>query len=269
MSHYIEVDHHVELFVQDIGEGQPIVFIHGWPLNHEMFEYQMNVLPQNGYRFIGIDLRGFGKSDKPSYGYDYDTLAHDIKIIVEYLQLENFYLAGFSMGGPISIRYATKYANDQLAKLILIGAAAPSFTQRDGYAYGLHKEEVDGLIYGITQDRPAALADFGTNFYNTRVSEPLKEWFLGLGLQASAHGTIACAASLRDEDLRGELDQIKVPTVIMHGKLDEICEYNFALELEKRIPSSTLISFEDSGHGLIYDERDKFNEELLKLIEER
>ncbi|WP_431802128.1 alpha/beta fold hydrolase [Halobacillus andaensis] len=266
MSHFIEVDHHVELFVQDIGEGQPIVFIHGWPLNHQMFEYQMNELPKKGYRFIGIDLRGFGQSDKPAFGYDYDTLANDVKIIVEYLQLESFYLAGFSMGGPVSIRYATKYANEELAKLILIGAAAPSFTRQDGYEFGMPKEEVSGLIHSIKQDRPAALNDFGSNFYQSNISEPLHQWFLGLGLQASAHGTIACAESLRDEDLRGELDQIQVPVTIMHGKKDEICDYNFALELKQRISDSHLIAFEESGHGLIYDERDKFNEELLKLL---
>ncbi|MFG6146745.1 alpha/beta fold hydrolase [Halobacillus sp. B23F22_1] len=266
MSHSIEVDHHVELFVQDIGEGQPIVFIHGWPVNHQMFEYQMNELPKKGYRFIGIDLRGFGQSDKPAFGYDYDTLAHDIKVVVEYLQLKNFYLAGFSMGGPISIRYATKYANDELAKLILIGAAAPSFTQRDGFNFGMPKEEVTGLIDAIKQDRPAALTEFGSNFYETTTSEALQEWFLGLGLQAAAHATIGCAESLRDEDLRGELDQIKVPVLLMHGKKDEICDYQFALELQKGIPDSQLITFEESGHGLVYDEKVKFNEELLKLL---
>ncbi|UOQ95518.1 alpha/beta hydrolase [Halobacillus shinanisalinarum] len=266
MAHYIEVDKNVELFVQDIGEGQPIVFIHGWPVNHEMFEYQMNELPQKGYRFIGIDLRGFGKSDKPAFGYDYDTLAHDIKIIVEYLQLENFYLAGFSMGGPIAIRYAAKHANDQFARLILVGAAAPSFTQRDNYSYGMKIKEVDGLIEAIKEDRPAALKDFGGNFFHSDTSQALNQWFLDLGLRASAHGTIASAESLRDEDLRGELEEVKVPTLLMHGKKDQICDYEFSLQLKEGIRNSTLISFEESGHGLIYDEKEKFNTELLKLI---
>ncbi|MTH55312.1 alpha/beta fold hydrolase [Bacillus mangrovi] len=266
MAHYIEVDANVKLFVEDIGEGQPIVFIHGWPVNHQMFEYQMNELPKKGYRFIGIDLRGFGQSDKPAFGYDYDTHAQDLKKVVEYLQLENFYLAGFSMGGPISIRYATKYADPNLAKLILIGAAAPVFTQRDGYEYGMKKEEVDELIAGIKADRPAALKEFGSNFFYSETSETLDQWFLNLGLQASAHGTIACAESLRDEDLRDEVGKVNVPTVIMHGTKDEICDYQFAVMLNESIENSTLITFEESGHGVVYDEKEKFNEELLKLL---
>ncbi|MFD2923850.1 alpha/beta fold hydrolase [Halobacillus naozhouensis] len=266
MAHFIEVEKNVELFVEDIGEGHPVVFIHGWPVNHEMFEYQMNELPQNGYRFIGIDLRGFGKSDKPAFGYDYDTLAHDVKVIVEYLQLESFFLAGFSMGGPISIRYATKYANDQFSKLILIGAAAPSFTQRGNYSYGMKKEEVDVLIEAIKEDRPAALTDFGSNFYHSNTSEALNGWFLNLGLRASAHGTIGCAKSLRDEDLREELEHISVPTLILHGKKDQICDYEFSQALEEGIHNSTLVPFEESGHGLIYDEKAKFNQELLSLL---
>jgi len=266
MGKFIQVEQDVNVFVEDIGEGQPIVFIHGWPLNHKMFEYQMNELPKQGYRFIGIDLRGYGQSDKPAFGYDYDTFAHDIKVVVEELKLENFFLLGFSMGGPISIRYASKYANDQLAQLILAGAAAPSFTQRDGYPYGMKKEDVNGLIYAIQNDRPAALSEFGSNFYYSQISEPLKEWFLGLALEASSYGTIASAGSLRDEDLRDELSSINVPTLLLHGTNDEICDYQFSKQLEEGIDQATLVSFENSGHGLIYDQKEKFNEELLKLI---
>ncbi|WJE16947.1 alpha/beta hydrolase [Halobacillus sp. ACCC02827] len=266
MSHYIEVDHQVELYVEDIGEGQPIVFLHGWPLNHKMFEYQMNELPKQGYRFIGIDMRGFGKSDKPASGYDYDTLAHDVKTVTQYLQLKDFYLVGFSMGGPIAVRYATKYAGEELAHLILAGAAAPSFTKRDGYPYGMETEEVDELIEAIKNDRPAALKDFGSGFYHSELSVSFEEWFLGLGLEASAHGTIACAESLRDEDLRHELGQINVPTLLIHGKKDEICDFAFSEVMDQNIPDSTLVPFENSGHGMVYDEKEKFNQLLIDLL---
>ncbi|MCD5322296.1 MULTISPECIES: alpha/beta fold hydrolase [Pontibacillus] len=266
MSHFIEVESGVKLFVEDIGEGQPIVFIHGWPLNHKMFEYQMNELPQKGYRFIGIDLRGFGQSDKPAFGYDYDTLAHDIKVVVETLELKNFFLAGFSMGGPISIQYATKHANDQLAQLILIGAAAPSFTARDGFQHGMPQEEVDGLINAFQNDRPKALKDFGGNFFHKATSAPFDEWFFHLGLEASSHATIETAKSLRDEDLRHVLEYVNVPTLIMHGEDDNICDYAFSEILHNEIKDSTFVSFEISGHGLVYDEREKCNEELLKLL---
>ena len=105
MGHYIEVEDGVKVFVEDIGTGQPVVFIHGWPLNSKSFEMQANELALRDFRFIGIDLRGFGKSDKPWTGYDYDTQASDVKAVVDQLGLDNFVLAGFSMGGAIAIRY--------------------------------------------------------------------------------------------------------------------------------------------------------------------
>ncbi|MDR4937881.1 alpha/beta hydrolase [Rossellomorea marisflavi] len=266
MGKFITVDKDVNLFVEDIGEGQPIVFIHGWPVNHKMFEYQMNELPQKGYRFIGVDLRGFGQSDRPAFGYDYDTLASDIEKVVKELGLQDFYLAGFSMGGPISIRYASKFAGKELSRLILMGPAAPIFTQRDGYPYGMKKEGVDELIEGIKADRPAALKDFGGNFFYSETSDEMDAWFLGLGLEASAHGTIACAESLRDEDLRSELTSVSVPVTIMHGKQDQICDYAFSERLVEELNDAVLIPFEESGHGLVYDEKEKCNEELLKLL---
>ncbi|TDQ42960.1 alpha/beta fold hydrolase [Aureibacillus halotolerans] len=266
MAHSIRVEKDVSLFVEDIGEGQPIVFIHGWPVNHKMFEYQMNELPKKGYRCIGIDLRGFGKSDKPAFGYDYDTLAQDVKKVIDSLQLSNVFVAGFSMGGPIAIRYATKFAGDELKQLILMGAAAPSFTQRSGYDVGMKKEDVDELITSIQADRPQAIKDFGSAFFYSDVSDSLANWFLGLGLEASAYGTIAAAESLRDEDLREEVTKVSVPTLLMHGKKDEICDFAFSEKLHEAIPNSTLIPFENSGHGLIYDEKEACNQALLNLL---
>ncbi|MGG4166283.1 alpha/beta hydrolase [Rossellomorea vietnamensis] len=266
MGRYVEVEPHVSLFVEDIGIGQPIVFLHGWPLNHKMFEYQMNELPQKGYRFIGVDLRGHGQSDKPVHGYDYTTLAKDIDAVVKELNLQSFFLAGFSMGGPIAIRYATKFATDSLKRLILMGPAAPLFTQRDDFPYGIKKEEVDMLIRDLENDRPATLADISTDSFHSNVSDELSAWFDGLALEASAHATIACAKSLRDEDLRKELSDVGVPTLLMHGKHDQTCDFIFSVELHKHIKDSSLIPFEESGHRLVYDEKEKCNEELLKLI---
>lgn len=264
-SHRIEVEENVSLHVEDAGEGKPFVFIHGWPVNHHMFDSQKEALINNGYRFIGIDLRGYGQSDKPEQKYSYKVFAEDVKKVIKTLDLDKYYLAGFSMGGAVAIRFATKYADKRLEKLMLLGAAAPSFTRRMGYDLGMEKEDVTELIEAIEEDREAALKDFGGNFFATDVPEEAKDQLFQLSMEASKQATISSAKELREADLRDEVTDITVPTVIMHGKKDQICEFGFAEELERLIPASTLIPFEESGHGLNVDEEEKLNAELVKL----
>jgi non-heme chloroperoxidase len=266
LGYYIRVKDNVKLFVKDVGYGHPVLMIHGWPLNSKMFEYQMNILPAYGVRIIAPDLRGFGKSDKPFEGYNYDQMADDIKVIVDTLCLDQFALLGFSMGGAIAIRYMSRYMGYKVNNLILAGAAAPSFTARPGYPYGMSVENVNSLITNIYQDRPKALSEFGKNFFGSPISEDFKSWFNNLGLESSGHGTIHAAMSLRDEDLRQDLNRIFVETTILHGKKDQICPFDFAFEMKKHIPYSNLIPFENSGHGLFYDEWQKFNQEILKRL---
>mgnify|MGYP000141501690 CR=1 FL=1 len=267
MSHYIEVEKNVKLFVEDIGEGTPIVFIHGWPLNHTMFEYQFTQLTQEGYRCIGIDLRGYGKSDCSLEGYSYDRMADDIRAVIDELQLDNIILVGFSVGGAISIRYMSKHSEYNVDKLVLVGAAAPVFTQRDNYVYGHTLQEINDMIEAIHLDRPKMVADFGQKFLENEVSAPFSIWLNALGLEASAHGTIRLLESLRDEDLREDLGQIHVPTAIFHGELDKICPFVFAEMMNEEIEGSKLIPFNESGHGLLFDEKEKFNQELKAFLE--
>lgn len=266
MGHFVEVETGVKVYAEDIGIGQPIVFIHGWPLNHKAFESQIGELASNGFRFIGIDLRGYGKSDKPSSGYDYDTAASDVKAVVDHLGLENFVLAGFSMGGPIAIRYITKYGEQGIDKLLLLSAAAPSFTQREDFKLNMKPKEVDKIITQVKTDRPAFLADFANMFFEQKKSPQFLRWFESLGLEAGAHSTVNSAISLRDEDLRDELAGISLPTAIFHGKKDQICAFELGEELKKGIPNSVLVPFEQSGHGINGDEPEKFNTEMIRFL---
>lgn len=266
MGHFIEVEKNVKIHVEDIGSGQPVVFLHGWPLNSRAFEYQTSILAQNGFRFIGVDLRGYGKSDKPWHGYDYDTAASDVNAVVDHLKLENFVLAGFSMGGPIAIRYITKFGQENVDKLLLLSAAAPLFTQRDDFKYNLKPKEVDDIINQVKEDRPAFLSEFADMFFEQKHSPEFLHWFQLLGLEAGAHSTINSAIALRDEDLRDELTGISVPTAIFHGKKDQICEYKLGEELKKQIPNSVLVPFKHSGHGINADEPERFNTELIRFL---
>ncbi|MGG4488513.1 alpha/beta fold hydrolase [Metabacillus idriensis] len=268
MGHFIEVEKGVKLFAEDIGEGQPVVFLHGWPVNHKMFEYQLNELPEKGYRFIGIDLRGYGKSDRTKDGYDYDTMADDVKAVIDDLKLDNVVLAGFSMGGPIAVRYMARHEGHKVSKLMLLAAAAPLFTQRDDYPYGLSMEETDDIITNLQTDRPAMLAEFGKMFFESELSEEFKAWFHDLGLEASSYATIKSAEALRDEDGRSDLAKVNVPTAIFHGKKDQICPFEFTEAMSEGIQYSFVIPFENSGHGLFFDEKEKFNSELLRFLEQ-
>jgi non-heme chloroperoxidase len=265
---WIEVEKGVRVFVEDLnpGGGKPVLFIHGWPVNHKMFEYQFNLLPQYGFRCIGLDLRGFGKSDCPWGGYSYDRLADDVRGVVEALRLTGFYLVGFSIGGAISIRYMARHAGYGVAKLALVSAAAPVFTKRADYPYGLATEEVNSLILKTYKDRPKMLAEFGEMFFASKISPEFRAWFQDLGLEASGHGTAMAAVSLRDEDLRNDLQKVLVPTSIFHGALDKIVPYKSATVLQQGIHGSELYRFEHSGHGVFYDELELFNATLIRFL---
>jgi pimeloyl-ACP methyl ester carboxylesterase len=267
---YIEVEPNVRLHVTDAGEGRPIVLIPGWPLSDEMYEYQYNDLINKNFRVIGITLRGFGKSDKPYGAYNYDVHALDIKKILDKLAIKDAVLAGFSMGGAIAIRFAALDNDDQVSKLVLIGAAAPIWTQRKDFPYNLPKSAVDDLIKLNYQDRPKLLSDFAKIFSATETSlnEGIGNWLNGICLSASSHATAQCLIALRDTDLRNDLRKITIPTVIMHGKKDKICSFDLAKQLKIGILDSHIVAFENSGHSLFLEETPKFNAELIKFAAE-
>jgi non-heme chloroperoxidase len=264
---YIEVEPNVRLHVTDAGEGRPIVLIPGWPLSDEMYEYQYNDLINKNFRVIGITLRGFGKSDKPYGAYNYNEHALDIKKILDKLAIKDAVLAGFSMGGAIGIRFAALDNDGQVSKLVLIGAAAPIWTQCKDFPYNLPKSAVDDLIKLNYQDRPKLLSDFAKIFSATETSlnEGIGNWLNGICLSASSHATAQCLIALRDTDLRNDLRKITIPTVIMHGKKDKICSFDLAKQLKIGILDSHIVAFENSGHSLFLEETPKFNAELIKF----
>lgn len=268
LGYYVRVEEDVVIYVEDVNREseKTILFLHGWPANHKLFEYQFNQLVYMGYRCIGMDLRGFGNSDKPASGYSYDRMADDVRTVVEELKLQNFTLAGHSVGGAISIRYMARHNGYGVSKLALFGAAAPSFVQQPDFPYGLSKEEVNKFIQGTYNDRPKMLEEFGNIFFFQHVTRPFSDWFFQLGLQAAGWSTAAVLASLKDESLFFDLGKINVPTLILHGVHDKVCLFPLAVVQNKEIKNSKLVPFENSGHGLMWEERNKFNKELTQFI---
>ncbi|TDL48805.1 alpha/beta hydrolase [Paenibacillus dendritiformis] len=259
VGYYVTVEPGVNLYVEDINPGgsKTIVFLHGWPLSHKQFEYQFDVLPAMGYRCIGIDWRGFGKSDKPISGYNYDRLADDIRSVVNALQLKNFTLAGHSTGGAIAIRYIARHNGYGVSKLVLIDAAAP---------IGFTAETANRLLNQALNDRPKMMREVTDTFFFQYITSPFSEWFFQLGLQAAGWSTAAIIMTLRDEKLYADLQKILVPTLIVHGVHDKVIPFAQAQELNQKIRNSQLVPFHYSGHGPFWEERDKFNQLLRQFI---
>lgn len=270
MAYYVKVEPDVKIYVEDLNPdgNKTIVFLHGWPGSHKLFEYQFDKLPSMGYRCIGIDQRGFGESDKPYTGYTYDRLADDVKKVVDVLKLDDFILVGHSTGGAIAVRYMGRHNGYGVSKLGLFAAAAPSLIKRNDFQYGVDKEVVTNIINGTYTDRPKMLNDFGDIFFFQHITESFSNWFFQLGLQAAGWATAEIAKTWIREVLFDDLSKIDVPTLIIHGIHDKVVPFELGQVQEQSIKNSKLIPFKYSGHATFYDEKDKFNEELTKFIEE-
>lgn len=268
LEYLIEAEPGVRLYVNDINPSgrNPILFMHGWPANHHLFEYQYNELIEKGYRCIGMDVRGFGQSDKPVYGYDYNRSADDIRAVVGALKLNNLTLLGHSTAGAVAIRYMARHNGYGVSKLVLCAAAAPSLIQRPNFPYGLQESDVRNIIQSTYNDRPDMLKNFGKMFFYKPVTDPFSDWFLQIGLEAASWSTIMVSYAWLSEVLFDDLAAVRVPTLILHGIHDQVCLYPLALAQHEGIQGSKLVPFENSGHGLFYDEKEKFNYELMQFV---
>ena len=268
MEYWITVERGVRLYVNDINPGgrSPILFMHGWPADHNLFEYQYDRLIEAGVRCIGMDVRGFGRSDKPTWGYDYNSSADDIRGVIEALGLKDLTLLGHSTAGGVAIRYMARHRGYGVTRLVLAAAAAPSLIQRPGFPYGQTPEAINAIIQSTYEDRPNTLWNFGKMFFYQPVSEPFARWFQNMGMEAASWSTIAVSRAWLTETMFDDMAAVQVPTLILHGIHDQVCLYPLALAMHQGIAGSVLVPFENSGHGLFYDEKDRFNAELIKFV---
>lgn len=265
----------VELYYEDIGTGKPVVLIHGWPLSSRTWEYQVPALVEAGYRVITYDRRGFGQSSQVYGGYDYDTLTNDLHQLIEYLDLQDATLVGFSMGGGEAVRYVSTYGTDRVTKVVLASAVPPYLYQSAEHPEGaLNDATIDEFLSGVKTDRIAFLDDFTTKFFKVGnqtdlVSEPFRLYNRDIAAFASPKGTLDCILSFGKTDFRDDLAAISIPTLIIHGDEDEIVPIDSSGRLSHNMLSnSDLVVVENAPHGLIATHSNRFNEELIRFLGE-
>lgn len=277
MMNYIETKseekgNKIKLFYEDYGKGQPVILIHGWPLSHQMWEYQIEKIVDAGFRCITYDRRGFGASDKPWEGYDYDTLASDLNDVINVLDLSNVTIVGFSMGGGEVARFIGNYGSQKLSKAALISAVPPFMLKTDDNPEGLEKDVFEGFKEEIRKDRAGFLAGFGDNFYNfsknkNRISESQKHLDWSIACRGSAKATLDCVDSFGLTDFREDLKKFDVPTLIVHGDADEVVPIDIAGKKSKElIKNNTFEVIKDAPHGLMVTHKKELNEILLRFL---
>jgi len=264
---YIEVGEGVKLHITDKGSGQPIVLLPGLPMSDEIFKFTYEALVANGYRAIGITLRGFGKSDSGSH-YDIDLHAKDVDTVLMTLELEDVVLVGYSYGGTIAAYYAAVYKPGIVKQLILISANVPAYVQRDDYPFGVTPEAFDEIIAFSKTNLKEMVDVYGPLFQLEKSFMPLNlgNWITGINLQATQEAVTQGLIILRNLDLRPLLSQIEISTTIFHDKNDNTVPFELAEQTLLGLPNAKLVVFDQGGHWFIFTETERFNKELLLAI---
>jgi len=265
----------IDLYYEDHGAGRSVILVHGWPLSSKSWEKQVPVLLESGYRVVAYDRRGFGNSGKPTFGYDYDTLAEDLHKLMTELDLAEATLVGFSMGGGEVARYLGTYGSDRVEKAVFISAIPPFLLKTADNPEGVDGSVFDGIMESIAADRPAFLSGFLSDFYNVdifggdRVSDEVVRLSWNVAAAASPVGTLDCVPAWLT-DFRDDLASIDVPVLVIHGDADRIVPFPAS---GKRTPGlvkdSRLVVIEGGPHGITWTHADRVNRELLNFLGQR
>ena len=269
---FFEAEDGAELYFADWGSGNPIVLIHGWPFNSDMWEKQATYLVEQGLRVICYDRRGFGRSEQTWTNYDYDSLAQDLNSLLVDLELEGVTLAGFSMGGGEVVRYLSKYGSQRVDKAVLISAVPPYLLKTADNPEGIDAKVFAEIAESVRKDRPAFLKSFVPKFYgrsalNHTVSEAVLEWSVAMGLTGSLGATLAAAESWATTDFRAEMKEIDTPTLIIHGTSDSTVPIDASGRRSAGLlPTAILNEYAGEPHGLFLTAADRLNADLLEFV---
>jgi non-heme chloroperoxidase len=261
-----------EIYYKDWGEGQPVVFSHGWPLSSDAFEDQMFFLVQQGYRCIAHDRRGHGRSSQPWNGNDLDTYADDLAELTKALDLKEAIHVGHSTGGGEVARYIGRHGTARVSKAALIGAIPPVMVKSDKNPGGTPIEEFDKLRAAVQADRSQFWKDLSLPFYGynrpgAKISEGVRESFWLQGMMCGFPGSYFCIKAFSETDLTEDLKKFDVPTLVLHGDDDQIVPIaDSALLSSKIIKNAKLVVYEGAPHGMCTTLKDRVNAELLAFF---
>jgi non-heme chloroperoxidase len=263
----------IDLYYEDVGSGQPVVLIHGYPLNGHSWERQTKALLDAGYRVIAYDRRGWGQSSKPTAGHDYDTYAADLKELLEQLELTDIVLAGFSMGTGEVTRYLGAHGSERVEKAVLFGAIPPFLLKTDDNPEGVDGSVFEGIKEQALKDRYVWFKQFFDDFYNVdklapeRISDQAWQASFNVACMGSAYSSYACVDTWLT-DFRDDLPKIDVPTLVVHGTEDRILPFDAtAGRLPDLIDEVKVVPVEEGPHNIGWTHPDVVNPLLLAFIE--
>ena len=262
-----------ELYYKDWGQGRPVVLIHGWPLSGDTFDDVAVALADQGFRSIIPDRRGFGRSDQPWTGYDYDTFADDVAAILDDAGIADpVALVGFSMGGGEVARFLSRHGSNRVSAAVLIGSVVPFLLKTDDNPDGAPREVFDGMIEGISNDRADFFRSFFKSFFGVgALSHPVSDAVLDdawrQAMNAGLRPTLACVRAFSETDFRPDLASFTVPTLVIHGVKDETVPIALtARKVAEAVPGARLIEYEDGAHGIFASDKQRLIGDLIEFL---
>ncbi len=269
---FITMQDNAKLYVKDWGAGRPVILLHGWPLSADSWDDGAMALADAGFRTIAYDRRGFGRSDQPWSGYDYDTLSDDLAAVMEATGATDAALVGFSMAGGEIARYLSRHGGKNVSQVALISSVVPYMLKTDDNPDGVPAEQFDLIAAGIKKDRALFFAGFFKDFYGVGlvkhlVSDQLLENSCDVAMQASLKATLACAVSFGTTDFRPDLAAFTVPTLVVHGTADHTVPIDATGRAAARaIPQAKLIEYDGAPHGVFATDKERLIADLLAFL---
>lgn len=261
-----------QIFYREFGEGRPIVFSHGWPLNADAWDGQMLFLAENGFRVIAHDRRGHGRSDQTKHGNDMDTYADDLAAVIEALDLTDAVLVGHSTGGGEVARYIGRHGSARVGKAVLVGAVTPVMKKGPNNPDGVDQEVFDGIRKAVLDNRSGFYMAFPDVFFGWDIGIPkdesLRMAFWQQGMSGSAWAQYECVAQFSETDFTEDLKKIDVPTLIVHGDTDHVVPIDITARRAAEIVSdATLLVYEGATHAIPAINQDRLNADLLAFAQ--